>query len=85
MKAADPIMVVKSSHNETQWENWVELLISKNYKNHFNVTKSKPPHGARKVIVHFKLQIKLRINDMKFSSKIFTYLKTNNIYLVNDR
>eukprot|EP00978_Attheya_sp_CCMP212_P027660 scaffold93194_cov53-Attheya_sp.AAC.2 len=54
------------------------------YKNHFNMTESKPPRGARKVIAHFQLQTKSRINTIKFSSEVYNFLKANSIYLVID-
>ena len=84
MKIADPTMIIKSSHDDTTWEKFVEFPMRDEYKKHFNMTESKPPRGARKVTAHFQLQTKSRINTIKFSSEVYNFLKANSIYLVID-
>ena len=47
MKAHDPTMMVKSVHDDKQLDNFVEFPLCEEYKEHFNLTDSKPPRGSR--------------------------------------
>ena len=84
MKAMDPTLVVKSAHDDTEWDSLVEFPRNADYQKHFNLKDSKPPRGARKVIAHFKLHTKTKINAIKYSTEVWNYLKANSIYLVID-
>eukprot|EP00978_Attheya_sp_CCMP212_P025992 scaffold84687_cov61-Attheya_sp.AAC.5 len=55
------------------------------FDTHFNVREEYYPKGPRKVGVHFKLQSKTRMGDIKFESTFFNFLKQNHIYLKVDK
>eukprot|EP00978_Attheya_sp_CCMP212_P041155 scaffold232309_cov46-Attheya_sp.AAC.4 len=43
MKAVDPTLVVKSSHDETEWNTFLEFPRNADYQKHFNLKDSNPP------------------------------------------
>jgi hypothetical protein len=60
--------------------------MNDNYKRHFNVTNSNPPHGARKITAHFLLRMKKRVKDIKFTRPRHGIpLRKYDMFLVVDR
>eukprot|EP00978_Attheya_sp_CCMP212_P009098 scaffold21411_cov53-Attheya_sp.AAC.2 len=43
MKAVDPTLVVKSAHDDTEWNTFLEFPRNEDYQKHFNLKDSKPP------------------------------------------
>jgi hypothetical protein len=85
MKAVDPSLIIESVQDDTKWETYTDFPMNEAYRNHFNVTESKPPRGPKKINVHFMLHTKLRIKEIKFSNEVYNFLKKNNTYLTIDQ
>ena len=85
MKKLDPTVTIFSVQDQSKWEDPTQIPSDAAFGTHFNVREEHYPRGPRKVVVHFKLQSKTRMGDIKFDPTFFNYLKQNHIYLKVDK
>jgi hypothetical protein len=85
IQAIDPDMVMESAINATTWNSPNELPLATEYQKHFNVQDRNPPYKARKIVVHFTMKTKYRVNFLKHEPTVMKYLKANNMWFVLDK
>eukprot|EP00978_Attheya_sp_CCMP212_P033634 scaffold136730_cov54-Attheya_sp.AAC.1 len=85
IQAIDPEMAIESAINTTIWNSPNELPLAKEYQEHFNVQDRNPPYKSRKIVVHFTMRTKYRVNFHKHEPTVMKFLKANNMWLVLDK
>jgi hypothetical protein len=85
VKAIDPEMAIESVSHDTEWNNPTEIPLAEEYKENFNVQDRNPPRQARKIVVHFTMKTKHRVNFIKHEPSVMQFLKANKIWFVHDK
>ena len=85
VKAIDPEMAIESVSHDTEWNNPTEIPLAEEYKENSNVQDRNPPRQARKIVVHFTMKTKHRVNFIKHEPSVMQFLKANKIWFVHDK
>eukprot|EP00978_Attheya_sp_CCMP212_P009123 scaffold21499_cov60-Attheya_sp.AAC.1 len=85
IQAIDPEIGIESAINTTIWNSPNELPLAKEYQENFNVQDRNPPYKSRKIVVHFTMRTKYRVNFHKHEPTVMKFLKVNNMWLVLDK